>query len=72
MLVLSRKKSEKIVLGDGIITLTVVEIRGDKVRIGIDAPKDISVHRNEVYEAIQKRIADENEDESEGEERKAG
>jgi carbon storage regulator len=68
MLVLSRKKSEKIVLGDGIITLTVVEIRGDKVRIGIDAPKDISVHRNEVYEAIMKRIAEENE----GEERKAG
>lgn len=68
MLVLSRKKSEKIVLGDGIITLTVVEIRGDKVRIGIDAPKDISVHRHEVYEAIMKRIADE----SEGEERKAG
>jgi carbon storage regulator len=72
MLVLSRKKSEKIVLGDGIITLTVVEIRGDKVRIGVDAPKDISVHRKEVYDAIMKRIAEENEDGNEGEERKAG
>ena len=52
MLVLSRKNMEKIIIGDGLITLTIVEIRGDKVRIGIEAPKDISVNRNEVYEAI--------------------
>lgn len=53
MLVLSRKKDEKIIIGDS-ITLMVIEIRGDKVRLGIDAPKDVSVHRQEVYEAIQR------------------
>jgi carbon storage regulator len=53
MLVLSRKKNEKIMIGsDGEIVVTVVEIRGDKVRIGIDAPKEIPVHRQEVYDAI--------------------
>ncbi len=53
MLVLSRKKNETIVIRDDII-ITVVEIRGDKVRLGIDAPKDVPVHRREVYEAIKK------------------
>ncbi len=52
MLVLSRKKNESIIINDH-ITITVVEIRGDKVRLGIDAPKDVSVHRREVYDAIQ-------------------
>lgn len=52
MLVLSRKKNECIIINDH-ITVTVVEIRGDKVRLGIDAPKDVTVHRREVYEAIQ-------------------
>jgi len=52
MLVLSRKKNESIIINDH-ITVTVVEIRGDKVRLGIEAPKDVSVHRREVYEAIQ-------------------
>ncbi len=47
MLVLSRKKSEQIVI-DNRITITVVEIRGDKVRLGIEAPRDVSVHRQEV------------------------
>lgn len=51
MLVLSRKKNESIVIYDN-ITVTVIEIRGDKVRLGIDAPKDVSVHRREVYDAI--------------------
>ena len=51
MLVLSRKKDESIVI-DGKIVITVVEIRGDKVRLGIEAPKQIPVHRKEVYEAI--------------------
>lgn len=51
MLVLSRKKNESIVINND-ITITVVEIRGDKVRLGIVAPKDVSVHRHEVYEAI--------------------
>jgi len=53
MLVLSRKKDEKIVIGDN-ITLMVIEIRGDKVRLGIDAPRDIAVHREEVYDAIKR------------------
>ena len=54
MLVLSRKKDEKIIIGDN-ISIMVVEIRGDKVRLGIDAPKEVSVHRREVYEAIQRK-----------------
>ena len=56
MLVLSRKKDEKIVIGDS-ITLMVIEIRGDKVRLGIEAPRDVSVHRAEVYEAIKRANA---------------
>lgn len=51
MLVLSRKKSEEIIIA-GNIVITVVEIRGDKVRLGIVAPKEVSVHRKEVQEAI--------------------
>jgi carbon storage regulator len=51
MLVLSRKKNESIVISNDIV-ITIVEIRGDKVRLGIEAPKDVSVHRMEVYEAI--------------------
>lgn len=52
MLVLSRKKNESIVICDNIV-VTVIEIRGDKVRLGIEAPKDVTVHRREVYDAIQ-------------------
>jgi len=51
MLVLSRKKNESIVINNDVV-ITIVEIRGDKVRLGIVAPKDVSVHREEVYEAI--------------------
>ncbi len=51
MLVLSRKKNESIIINNDIV-ITVVEIRGDKVRLGIVAPKDVPVHREEVYEAI--------------------
>jgi carbon storage regulator len=51
MLVLSRKKNESIIINND-ITITVVEIRGDKVRLGIVAPKEVPVHRQEVYEAI--------------------
>ena len=51
MLVLSRKKNESIVINDD-ITIVVVEIRGDKVRLGVEAPKEVPVHRSEVYQAI--------------------
>lgn len=51
MLVLSRKKNESIVINDEII-ITVVEVRGDKVRLGIQAPREVPVHRSEVYSAI--------------------
>ncbi|WP_417396925.1 carbon storage regulator CsrA [Gimesia chilikensis] len=52
MLVLSRKKDESIVINEN-ITVTIVEIRGDKVRLGLTAPRDIPIHRQEVYQAIQ-------------------
>jgi carbon storage regulator len=53
MLVLSRQRDESVVIGDGIV-VTVVDIRGDKVRLGITAPKDVPVHRFEVAEAIRR------------------
>jgi carbon storage regulator len=53
MLVLSRKKNESIVIGDDVV-VTVVEVRGDKVKLGIEAPKEVTVHREEVYNAIQR------------------
>lgn len=53
MLVLSRKKNENIRIGQDIV-VTVVEIRGDKVRLGIEAPKEVPVHRQEVFDAIQR------------------
>jgi len=56
MLVLSRKRDERIMIGDD-ISLLVVDIRGDKVRLGIEAPSDVTVHRKEVYEAIQREQA---------------
>lgn len=53
MLVLSRQRDESIMIGDNVV-VTIVEIRGDKVRLGIEAPTHIPVHRQEVYEAIQR------------------
>jgi len=53
MLVLSRHRDESIMIGDNVV-VTIVDIRGDKVRLGIDAPSEIPVHRREVYEAIQR------------------
>ena len=51
MLVLSRKLNESIVIGENIV-VTVIDIRGDKIRLGIEAPRHVSVHRREVYERI--------------------
>jgi carbon storage regulator len=53
MLVLSRKKNESIVINND-ITIVVVEIRGDKVRLGVEAPREVPVHRREVFDAIQR------------------
>lgn len=53
MLVLSRQRDQTIMIGDD-IEITIVDIRGDKVRLGINAPQDIPVHRKEVYEAIKR------------------
>lgn len=60
MLVLSRKKNESIVIAD-IVVITVVEIRGDKVRLGIEAPREITVHRQEVVASIKASLAQHNE-----------
>ena len=57
MLVLSRKRDERIVIGDNIV-ITVVEVRGDKVRLGIEAPSDIPVHREEILEAIRRSASE--------------
>lgn len=72
MLVLSRHRDESIMVGD--VEITVVDIRGDKVRLGITAPKDVPVHRREVYDAIQreKRIADRSDEQPDERSRDAG
>lgn len=57
MLVLSRQSDETIIIGDN-IRVTIVEVRGDKVRIGIDAPRDVTVHRQEIYDAIRRDSQD--------------
>ncbi|MCA8987110.1 MAG: carbon storage regulator CsrA [Planctomycetaceae bacterium] len=51
MLVLSRKKNESIVIDDRIV-ISIIDVRSDKVRIGIEAPKDVTIHRSEIYQAI--------------------
>ena len=56
MLVLSRQKDESIMIGDD-VEITIVDVRGDKVRLGITAPKCIPVHRREIYDAIQREKA---------------
>lgn len=57
MLVLSRQRDETIMIGDE-IEITVVDIRGDKVRLGITAPRSVQVHRKEVYDAIKREMAE--------------
>lgn len=56
MLVLSRQRDESIMIGDD-VEITIVDVRGDKVRLGITAPKSIPVHRREIYDAIQREKA---------------
>lgn len=51
MLVLSRRKNEAIVINNNIV-VTVIEVRGDRIRLGVEAPRDVPVHRQEVHEAI--------------------
>jgi len=65
MLVLSRKKNESIIINDD-ITVVVVEIRGDKVRLGIEAPKEVPVHRREVFDAIRRSETEQAAEQTEG------
>ena len=62
MLVLSRKKEESIIIGEGEnkVEIMIVDVRGDKVRLGINAPRSISVYRKEIYEAIQREKLEKN------------
>ena len=64
MLVLSRQRDESIMIGDD-VEITIVDVRGDKVRLGITAPKQIPVHRREIYDAIQREKAQKAEAEGE-------
>ena len=65
MLVLSRQKDESIIIGDD-VEVTIVDVRGDKVRLGISAPRSISVHRKEIYEAIQREKKQKAKEDAEG------
>jgi len=56
MLVLSRQRDESIMIGDD-VEITIVDVRGDKVRLGITAPREIPVHRREIYDTIQREKA---------------
>ena len=66
MLVLSRQRDESIMIGDD-VEIIIVDVRGDKVRLGITAPKCIPVHRREIYDAIQREKADKQEPEKQAE-----
>ena len=66
MLVLSRQRDESIMIGDD-VEIIIVDVRGDKVRLGITAPKSIPVHRREIYDAIQREKTDKKEGETQPE-----
>ena len=64
MLVLSRQRDESIMIGDN-VEIIIVDVRGDKVRLGITAPKEIPVHRREIYDAIQREKGQNKENQAE-------
>lgn len=64
MLILSRRIGETLMIGDE-ITVTVLGVKGNQVRIGVNAPKNVAVHRDEVYQRIQSEVVDQNVDEEE-------
>jgi carbon storage regulator len=66
MLVLSRQRDESIMIGDD-VEIIIVDVRGDKVRLGITAPKSIPVHRREIYDAIQREKAENKEPQKQAE-----
>lgn len=70
MLVLSRQRDESIMIGDD-VEITIVDVRGDKVRLGINAPRSIAVHRKEIYEAIQREKA-QNKEQQDGKKKASG
>ncbi|MCP8690416.1 carbon storage regulator CsrA [Marinobacterium sedimentorum] len=61
MLILTRRVGETLMIGDD-VTVTVLGVKGNQVRIGVNAPKDISVHREEIYQRIQREKSDDHED----------
>ncbi len=69
MLVLSRQRDESIMIGDD-VEIIIVDVRGDKVRLGITAPKDIPVHRREIYDAIQREKGQKKESQQEEQQEK--
>ena len=68
MLVLSRQRDESIMIGDN-VEIIIVDVRGDKVRLGITAPKEIPVHRREIYDAIQREKGQKKEPQEEQQEK---